>query len=290
MDTFGLIIDAVVAGLMLGGFYAAAALGVTISFGMLGIVNIAHPAFMILGAYLVLLISQHTGIDPLLGGLVLTPLFFMIGALIYRFYYLSFEKKGGDSLLGLVFFFGLLFLIEAGLILVFGVDMQSVHTSYTDVVLRPGPFTLPLRLTLPFVVSLAMLAGLYVFLKKTYFGRWVLAVSQDESALQLMGVNPTRVKRIAFALSIATAVMSGAMLLVIQSVQPSLGREYIGIVFAVCILAGMGSIPGTLVGALILGLVEAFTATFLGASWAPAASFGLLLLMLTLRPEGIFGR
>jgi branched-chain amino acid transport system permease protein len=118
----------------------------------------------------------------------------------------------------------------------------------------------------------------------------VLAVAQDQLALRLMGVDPVRVKELAFALSIATAGIAGALLIVIQPLEPSIGREYIGLVFAVCVLGGMGSIWGTLLGAFVLGLAESFTATYFGPSWAPAVSFGMLLLTLAFRPSGLFGR
>jgi branched-chain amino acid transport system permease protein len=148
----------------------------------------------------------------------------------------------------------------------------------------------PLRLVVPFAVSLAMVVGLQVFLSRTFFGRAVLAVAQDQLALRLMAVNPVRVKESAFALSIATAGIAGAFLIVIQPVQPSIGREYIGLVFAVCVLGGLGSIWGTLIGAFILGLAESFTSTFFGPSWAPAVSFGTLLLALAFKPSGLMGR
>jgi branched-chain amino acid transport system permease protein len=109
-------------------------------------------------------------------------------------------------------------------------------------------------------------------------------------ALQLMAANPIRIKRIAFAISIATAAMAGAFLIVIQPVEPSVGREYIGRIFAICVLGGLGSLWGTLIGAILLGIVESFTATFYGPSWAPAVGFGLLLLTLAFRPAGILGR
>jgi branched-chain amino acid transport system permease protein len=148
----------------------------------------------------------------------------------------------------------------------------------------------PLRLVVPFLVSIAMVVGIQLFLTHTFFGRAVLAVAQDQLALRLMAVNPVRIKERAFALSIATAGIAGAFLIVIQPVEPSIGREYIGLVFAVCVLGGMGSIWGTLIAALVLGLAESFTSTFFGPSWAPAVSFGLLLLTLAFRPSGLFGR
>ena len=284
-----LLLNAMVSGLLLGGFYAAMSIGISISFGMLDIVNIAHPAFVVLGAYFTYLIFTYLGVDPILGMAVVIPVFFAIGLLVYKVYYHSFEKHGSDPLRGLAFFFGLLFIIEVTLVLTAGVDYRTVATSYTDTSVEVGMVNLPLRLVIPFIVSMVMLLGLRWFLSKTFFGRAVSAVAQDGLALQLMGVNPVKLKGYAFAISIATAGVAGA-LLIIQSVQPSMGREYIGLVFAVCVLGGLGSLYGTMLAAFILGIAEAFTATFAGPSWAPAVSFGLLLLTLAFRPSGIFGR
>ena len=285
-----LLLNAIVAGLLLGGFYAAVSVGISISFGMLDVVNIAHPGFIILGAYVAYIVNSVFGVDPIVAALALSPLFFLLGMALYRVYYLCFEKRGQESLRGLAFFFGILFITEVVLILVFGVDYRTVQTGYSETTLRWGEVDFPLRLVVPFLVSLAMLAGIQLFLARTFFGRAVLAVAQDRLALRLMGVNPVRVKELAFALSIATAGVAGSFLIVIQPVEPSIGREYIGLVFAVCVLGGMGSIPGTLVGAFVLGLAESFTSTFFGPSWAPAVSFGLLLLALAFRPAGLFGR
>ena len=190
----------------------------------------------------------------------------------------------------LAFFFGILFITEVVLVLVFGVDYRLVTTAYSEVTWRAGDIDLPMRLFVPFAVSVAMVVGVQLFLTHTFFGRAVLAVAQDPLALRLMGVRTFRVKEFAFALSIATAGIAGAFLIVIQPVQPAIGREYIGLVFAVCVLGGMGSIWGTLLGAFILGLAESFTSTFFGPSWAPAVSFGLLLGTLAVRPSGLFGR
>ena len=165
-----------------------------------------------------------------------------------------------------------------------------MNTGYIGTTWRFGAVDLPLRLFVPFVVALAMTVGLQVFLSRTFFGRAVLAVGQDQIALHLMGVDPVRVKQIAFGISIATAGVAGALLVIIQPVQPSLGREYIGLVFAIPVLGGMGSIAGTLAGAAVLGIATSFTATFFGPSWAPAVSFGVLLLALAFRPSGLFGR
>jgi len=285
-----LVLNAIVAGLLLGGFYAAVSVGISISFGMLDVVNIAHPAFIILGSYVAYIIGDRMGVDPIVVSIVLSPLFFALGMVLYRVYYLCFEKRGQESLRGLAFFFGILFITEVVLLLVFGVDYRLVETSYSSTTLHLGVVDFPLRLVVPFVVALTMVVGVQLYLSRTFFGRAVLAVAQDQLALRLMGVNPIRVKEFAFALSIATAGVAGALLIVIQPVQPSIGREYIGLVFAVCVLGGLGSIWGTLLGALILGLAESFTSTFFGPSWAPAVSFGILLAALAFKPSGLLGR
>jgi branched-chain amino acid transport system permease protein len=288
--SFSLFGNAIVAGILLGGFYAAVSVGVSISFGMLDVVNIAHPGFIILGSYIALTLNEALGLDPILCAVLISPAFYLLGLIIYRAYYLCFERRGRDALRGLAFFFGLLFITEVSLVLVFGVDYRMVQTRYSETAWHLGELDFPLRLVVPFCVSVAMVVALSQLLKYTFFGRAVLAVAQDPLALRLMGVNPTRIRAIAFALSIATAGIAGSFLIVIQPIQPAIGREYIGLVFAVCVLGGIGSIYGALAGALILGIAETFTATYFGPSWAPAVSFGLLLLTLAVRPSGLFGR
>jgi branched-chain amino acid transport system permease protein len=288
--SFDLLINAVVAGLLLGGFYAAVTAGISISFGMLDIVNIAHPGFVILGSYIAYFLSTSFDIDPIIGSIIMLPVFFALGALIYQIYYLSFEKRGQESLRGLAFFFGLLFVTEVGLILAFGVDYRYVEAAYIGPSIHIGFIDLPLRMLVPCLVSLALFAVIQLFITRTFTGRAIMAVSQDQLALQLQAADPIRIKRIAFGLSIAVAAVAGALLIIIQPVEPSVGREYIGRVFAICVLGGLGSMPGTLVAALLLGVVESLTSTFYGPSWAPAVSFGFLLLTLAFRPSGLFGR
>jgi branched-chain amino acid transport system permease protein len=288
--SYDLILNALVSGLLLGGFYASVTVGISISFGILDIVNIAHPAFIILGSYVVYYINSQWGIDPILISILALPLFYVVGALVYQVYYLSFEKRGQDPLRGLAFFFGLLFITEVLLVLVFGVDYRYARAFYTDQTLHFGFIDLPLRMLIPCLISLLVLALLQLFLSRTFTGRAIMAVAQDQLALRLMAVDPIRIKRIAFGISIATAAMAGAFLIVIQPIEPSIGREYIGRVFAICVLGGLGSLPGTLIAAMLLGVIESFTATFYGPSWAPAVSFGILLLTLAIRPAGILGR
>ena len=290
MFSFELLLNAVAAGLLLGGFYAAVSLGISVAFGLLEIANIAHPVFIIAGAYAAYALHTAFALDPILAGLLLTPLFYGLGVVIYRLYYVSFEQRGEESLRGLVFFFGLMFIVEVALLLVYGVDYRMIEAPYIGRSVLIGPVGISLRLFVPCVVGVILTLAVYLFLAKTFYGKAIMGVSQDSLALRLMGADPVHIKTIAFGLGVATTSLAGALLIVIGPVEPAMGREYIGRVFAITVLGGMGSISGTLVAALILGVAESLTATFSGPSWALAVSFGLLLFALAVRPSGLFGR
>ena len=288
--SLGLLTNAVISGLLLGGFYAAVSIGVAISFGMLDIVNIAHPAFILLGSYVAFIGNTVFGIDPILATVITLPAFYLLGMAAYQVYYVAFERRDDQSLRGLSFFFGILFIAEVTLILIFGVDYRSVQAWYVVGNLNLYVVELPWRLLVPFLLGMAMVVGLQLFLSRTFIGRAIQAVAQDQQALRLMAANPVRIKRIAFGLSFATAALAGAALIIIQPVEPSIGREYIGRIFAICVLGGLGSFPGMVIAAVTLGIVESLTATFFGPSWAPAVAFGVLLVTLAVRPSGILGR
>src|ERR1700716_1356998 len=166
-----LLINAWGGALRVGGFYAAVTVGVSISFGILDIVNIAHPGFIILGSYIAYIVNTHFGLDPILVGIVVLPAFYALGAAVYQVYYLSFEKRGQEALRGLAFFFGILFITEVGLILVFGVDYGYVDATYIGPALRFSFVDLPYRLLIPCVLSLALVAALQLFLSNTFIGR-----------------------------------------------------------------------------------------------------------------------
>ena len=185
-----LLINAIVAGILLGGFYAAVTVGITITFGMLDIANIAQPAFILLGSYAAYIVNGTTGLDPILIGVLMLPVFFVIGMVVYQLYYYAFELRGEQSIQGLAFFFGLLFVAEVSLILAFGVDYRFVEAPYIGPSLRFGIFDLPLRMLIPFAVSLVMVAVLQIYLTRSFIGRAILAVSQDALALRLMAARP----------------------------------------------------------------------------------------------------
>ena len=291
MFSFDLLRDAVVLGVLLGCFYAAVSVGLSISFGLLDVPQVAHPAFLVLASYGVYLLNDSYDIDPLLGGILIMPVFFLLGIITYRIYYETFERRGSDAAVrGIAFFFGVVFIIEVMIILQFGVDQRSVSAPYIGKAWRLFDIRIPIRQLIAFAVALVLTVSLAAYLSKTFLGRAIRAVAQDEQGLRLMGANPIRIKQLAFGIATAVGGLAGALLIVVAPVEPTLDRVYIGRTFCIVVMAGLGSITGTLIAAVILGVAETIVLTMYGASWAPAISFALLLGVLAVRPQGLLGR
>jgi len=276
-----LLLDAVVTGVLLGCFYAAVSIGLSVSFGLLDVPHVAHPAFLVLASYGVYFLNDSYDIDPLVAGLLITPLLFVFGLVAYRIYYETFERRGSDAAVrGIAFFFGVAFIIEVLIILHFGVDQRSVTASYIGKSWRFGDMRIPLRLMVAFAVATGLTVLLAAYLSRTFMGRAIRAVAQDEEAVRLMGANPVRIKQWAFGIATAVLGIAGALLIIVAPVEPTLDRAYIGRTFCVVVMAGLGSMTGTLIAAIILGVSETIVLTMFGASWAPAISFALLLGIL----------
>ncbi|MGH8640253.1 MAG: branched-chain amino acid ABC transporter permease [Burkholderiales bacterium] len=288
--SFELLLEAIVFGILLGSFYAAVSIGLSVSFGLLDVPHVAHPAIMVFGSYCTFLLYTW-GFDPIVAGLTLMPVFFLLGMAIYRFYYETFEKRGSEAgVRGLAFFFGLALIIEVGLVLGFGVDQRLVEAAYIGKSLELGEMRLPMRMLVAFGVAVLLTTALTLYLSRTFTGRAIRAVAQDEPALRLMGADPVRIKQWAFGIATAVAALAGAMLIIVGPVEPTMDRIYIGRTFCVVVLAGLGSMTGTVAAGLILGISESIVLMQFGASWAPAVAFGLLLIVLGIRPQGLFGR
>jgi Branched-chain amino acid ABC-type transport system, permease components len=285
-----LLVNTLVSGLLLGGFYALATVGLTLAFGVLDVVNIAHPAFMVLGAMVAMLCATATGLDPVLVGVLLLPAFFALGYGFYGVYFRFFEKRGDAAIQGLAFFFAVMFVIEVSMSMALGPEQRQIETPYSWTTWQIGMVEVPLRMLVPFCLGMAVLVALSRWLRSTFIGRTVSAVGQDQQALRFVGVDPVRVKRIAFGIAIAAACLAGSGLLLVQPVDPWSGHTYIGRVFSICILGGLASLRGTWLAALIFGVLENFTSTYVGPAWSLAVAFGLLLLTLLVRPQGLFAR
>ena len=291
MFSWDLLRDAVVLGMLLGCFYAAVSVGLSISFGLLDVPQVTHPAFLVLASYGVYLLNDLYDLDPLIAGFLLTPVFFLLGLVTYRLYYETFERRGSEAgVRGIAFFFGVAFIIEVLIILWFGVDQRSVTAHYIGKAWRFGGLRIPLRQLVAFGVAIALTGLLSIYLSQTFMGRAIRAVVQDEEGLRLMGANPVKIKQFAFGIATAVLGIAGALLIIVAPVEPTLDRVYIGRTFCVVVMAGLGSITGTLVAAIILGVAETIVLTLFGASWAPAVSFAMLLGILAVRPQGLLGR
>src|SRR3954462_5184653 len=256
-----LLLNGIVSGLLLGGLYAAAASGLAVSFGMLDIVNIAHPALMVAGGFCVILVGTALGLDPLLVAVLQAPLFYLLGVALYGAYHHFFERRGDEALQGLAFF-GVMFIIEVGLVMLFGPEQRFLDPDYAFVTWRLGEIDLPLRMLMPALLAMAAIGALYLLLQRSFTGLAIAAVAQDPEALRLMAVDPVRIKRMAFGISVALASVAGGALVVVQPIDPSTHHVFIGRVFAICIMGGMASLPGCILAALLFGVVENLTATF----------------------------
>src|ERR1700716_2808253 len=286
-----LLLGAVVLGGLLGCFYAAVSVGLSVSFGLLDVPHVAHPAFLVLASYAVFFLNDRFDIDPLVAGLLITPLFFVFGLVAYRIYYEIFEKRGSDAAVRVIaLFFVIAFIIEVLIILQFGVDQQSVSASYIGQSWRFGEVRIPIRPLVAFAGGLGVTILLALYLSKTFMGRAIRAVAQDEEALRLMGANPVRIKQFAFGIATAVLGMAGALLIIGAPVEPTRDRAHIGRTFCFWVMAGLGSMTGTLIAAIILGVAESIVLTLFGASWAPAISFAMLLGVLAVRRQGLLGR
>jgi branched-chain amino acid transport system permease protein len=218
------------------------------------------------------------------------PVFYVGGVLLYQFYFHAFERRGrSNTLQSFTFFFGIALVVQVALILIVGVDLTSVSAPYIGKSLHLGHAVMPYRLVVPFALGAVVGLGMWVLLMRTRAGLALRAVAHDSDSLRICGLSPTAAKANGFGVAMATASLAGAALIVVGPIDPFSGVQYIGRTFAIVVLAGMGSVPGTLVAALAIGLLESLVITFVGATWAPGVAFAALLGTLAIRPSGIFG-
>jgi len=278
-----------IAAVLLAGVYAAMSVGMTIIYGVMKIVNLAHAGFLMLGAYFVYEAYDRFKIDPLLGVLLAFPVFFLIGMGVHWLLVRRIATTDQPTLTSLLLLFGVWLVLQNLGYLIWGNSDRAILTPRTLSTFEVGPISFPtIRLTV-FVVAVASLVGLEFVLHKTWFGRSVRALMQNKEAGQIVGVNVQRTAQIAFGVGIAFAGAAGGLLAMLYSFNPDFGASFQLRAFVIIVLGGLESFGGVAVGSLILALAETFVILVLPASYQPAIAFSLLVVALIVLPEGIAG-
>jgi branched-chain amino acid transport system permease protein len=283
-----LALQVLVNGLVLGGLYACIAAGFSLVWGVLNIINILHGSLIVLGAYLAYFAHQTFGINPFVFAPAAGAVLFVLGFVIQRG--VVNRVMGRPVLITLTLTFGLNLLLDNLMVVAFKADYRKVLLDPPLGSLEFFGIIVPLERLVATAGALAFVLLLWLLLRRTQLGRAIVAVRMDRQAAALMGVDVAGVYALTFAIGAFMAGAAGALLAAIFPISPLASGGYLGKAFVVCVLGGLGSVPGALVGGLVLGAVESVGALVLGPEHALTLAFGLLLLLLVLRPSGLFGR
>lgn len=275
-------------GLVLGGLYACIASGFSLVWGVLNVINILHGSFIILGGYLAFYAYTNAGVHPLVSILIAIPAFFALGYGLQRV--MINRVIAAPVLITLTLTFGLDLMLANGMILAFTADFKKLVLDPPLGTVTLGSIVLPVDRLVAMLLALGLTLVLYAVLSRSRIGRAIVAVRMDREAAALMGVNVPRIYAVTFGLGTMMAGASGPLLATIFPISPLGGPAYLGKAFVICVLGGLGSVPGAMIGGLALGVVESFGALWFGPEHAVTVSFTLLILMLLFRPTGLLGR
>jgi branched-chain amino acid transport system permease protein len=281
------LIQALALGILIGGIYALMASGLTLIFGVLRIINIAQGAFLILVATFTWWLWRTIGIDPILAAVITTPLMFGLGWVLYRF--VISRIRGQTPSMSVLLTFGIALVVEGFLNVVAGNKFRSATPSYFEESFRVGGVLLPKAQVYGFLAAVVVLGALYLILTRTWTGRAIRATSQNPSAAALVGIGATGTAALAFALGSASSGVGGSILSVLYPFFPASHYDWISRLLGIVVLGGMGSLPGALTGAVILGLAETLTATYGGLQWSTLVFYLVIMAVLLVRPQGLFG-
>jgi branched-subunit amino acid ABC-type transport system permease component len=285
-----LLAQAVANGLLIGAIYGLAALGLTLVWGVMDVVNLAHGEFVLLGAFLTfVLFSQRGalgGLNPLVSLLLVVPVGLLLGGALYRV--LLRRVVGQPALTTLLLTFGLSILFNNALLNWFGPDVRIVRWAQGSLIL--GGVALPVTRLIAFALVVGASVCLFLFLQRTYQGKAIRAVMQDSEAAAALGIDTQGVLTTAFAVGTVLAMVAGVLVSVALSFSPANGVQFSVTSFVICVVGGLGRPLGALIGGLIVGLVESFTGTFITQAYTPAMVSLLLIAFLLVRPAGLFGR
>ncbi|HXP30353.1 MAG TPA: branched-chain amino acid ABC transporter permease [Stellaceae bacterium] len=278
----------IVNGLLTGGLYAIAAIGFSMVWGVMGIINMAHGSFIMLGAYVSYIVFAGLGIDPFASLPLTMAVLFVLGYLVQRL--LLNRLMRTSLLLSLVLTFGLDLVLINLCLLVFSADLRSVNTAYTSQSLALGPLLVPIVRLAVFLLALMLAGGFYLFLNRAKAGQAILATALDKETARLMGIDPLKVYALTAGAGAALAGAAGSFASMLYPISPNMGLTFIGSVFVITVLGGIGSIEGAVLAGLLYGLIQSFAASLLGVNYEEIVAFVMFLVILVLRPQGLLGK
>ena len=282
------IYQAIADGILIGGVYALMAVGLTLIFGVLDIINIAQGILVVLAGYLSYALSVHLHIDLFAGLLVTVPVMFVIGVGIQVLFMRRLRGRERTSM-SLLASYAVMIIIEGLLYLVFGADYVQLNASYVNSSVHLLGFYLPYIYLYGFGLAVLLVVGLYLMLYRTGFGRSLRATMQDQTAARLIGININRVAALAFGIGVAVTAVGGMVFGATNAFNPNSGYDLISRLLAIIILGGMGSIGGALVAAVFMSVTEAIVDIW-SPTWSVVVFYAALVVVLTIRPQGLLGR
>jgi branched-chain amino acid transport system permease protein len=283
-----MLAQATVNGILLGGLYGLATVGFSMVWGVMGVINLAHTAFITLGAYFTYVLFERYGVDPLLSMPFSMAVMFALGYGIQRLILNHVIRT--SLLLSLVVTFGIELILTDATVLVFTSDVRSVNASYASTSVAVFGTLVPVVRLLAAGLSLAIGIAFFVFLRRASLGQAILATALDREMSNLMGINPQKVFALTAGAGAALAGAAGSLSSMLFPVSPTMGVSFLGAVFVITVLGGIGSVEGCIVAGFLYGLVQAWAAYWLGTSFQEIVAFAMFLSVLVVRPQGLFGR
>lgn len=283
-----LVIQSLIGGIIMGSVYALLGVGFSLTWGVMKVINIAHAAFGLIGAFLAYTMLNAWGLDPILSVAFTAPLLFVGACLIYRILILPVTRTRDVIVPSMILTFGIAIILENLLLLIWGPDPRLITTSYSSKVFVLGPFYFQYAPVAGFIMAVAGVVLIHLFLKKTYTGKAVRAAWQEPDASQLYGVNLTRISMITFGLAAGSAGAGGVGLALLYSFEPHAHNLWLIYLFLVVIVGGVGNVLGTAAAGLIVGIITGLSLAFLPYQWVNLLTFGVLMIVLLIRPHGLF--
>jgi branched-chain amino acid transport system permease protein len=281
------LVQTIVLGLLIGGVYALLASGLTLIFGVMRVINIAHGEFLILAAFLTYTAWHATGIDPLVAVVFTTPLMFAFGWILYTFAVR--RVRGAHVSSSVLLTFSIALVVEGLMGLIWGNTSHSVRPAYVNDSFHIGQIFLPKAQVYGCALATVVLVALYVILTRTWLGRAIRAAAVNPSGAALVGVNVSAVAALSFAVGVGAAGAGGSIVSVLYPFLPGSHYQWIARLLGIIVLGGMGSLPGAVVGALLLGIAETATVTYISPAWATAVPYLIIFVVLLARPQGLVG-